>query len=91
MIIIIIFLGFVNKNLNIQFLLKFYRFSKLLYKIGLDLSLIHILCMSEIIFAPIWSLILFDERFTQTAFIGACVMIFALMLNVYMDYKIKTS
>lgn len=51
----------------------------------------NVICMSEIIFAPIWSLILFDERFTQTAFIGACVMIFALMLNVYMDYKIKTS
>lgn len=49
----------------------------------------NVICMSEVIFAPIWSFLLFHEQFTASAFWGACIMIIALLFNVYMDYQYR--
>ena len=43
----------------------------------------NIICMSEVIFAPLWSMIFLGEFFTPVSFVGALMMICALSFNIY--------
>lgn len=49
----------------------------------------NVICMSEIVLAPMWAFIFLKESFTFFSMIGACMMIFALLMNVYMEYQMK--
>lgn len=56
------------------------------------ISLVHplsanILCMLEIIFSPLWALLLFKEKMSFYAIIGAVIMVFGIILNLYMENK----
>lgn len=45
----------------------------------------NVICMSEILFTSLWGILFLHESFTFTAAIGACLMICALLVNVYME------
>ena len=56
------------------------------------ISLVHplsanILCMLEIIFSPLWALLFFKEKMSFYAIIGAVIMVFGIILNLYMENK----
>lgn len=56
------------------------------------ISLVHplsanILCMLEIIFSPLWALLFFKEKMSFYAIIGAIIMVFGIILNLYMENK----
>lgn len=46
----------------------------------------NVICMSEVIIAPIWAFIFLKEVFTPYTFIGALIIVCALILNIYMEY-----
>lgn len=46
----------------------------------------NVICMSEVIIAPIWAFIFLKEVFSPSALVGALIIICALILNVYMEY-----
>lgn len=49
----------------------------------------NVICMSEVIIAPIWAFIFLNEVFTPYTLIGAIIIICSLLLNVYMEYLTK--
>lgn len=49
----------------------------------------NVICMSEVIFAPVWAFIFLNEMFTPFTFLGAVIIILSLLLNVYMEYLEK--
>lgn len=48
----------------------------------------NVICMSEIIFAPIWGIIFLHETINTTSLIGGVLIIFALIYNKYKEYKL---
>lgn len=49
----------------------------------------NVICMSEIVMAPLWAYLLLQEAFTFVSLIGSLIMIAALMYNVVMEYRMK--
>lgn len=50
----------------------------------------NVICMSEIVFAPLWALLLLNEKFTPLSFLGACIIVFSLLLNSYKEIKLNS-
>lgn len=51
----------------------------------------NVICMSEVVFAPLWALILLNERFTPMSLFGACIIVSSLIFNSYMEIKYKNN
>lgn len=47
----------------------------------------NVICMSEIVLAPLWAFILLNEKFTPLSFLGACIIVSSLLLNSYKEMK----
>lgn len=46
----------------------------------------NVICMSEVIIAPVWAFIFLKEVFTPYTLMGAFIIICALILNIYIEY-----
>lgn len=49
----------------------------------------NVICMSEVIFSPLWAFLFLQEFFTPFAFIGSMIIIVSLFINIYFEYKLK--
>lgn len=50
----------------------------------------NIICMMEIVFLPLWALLIFGEKMSVYAVIGAVVMVIGIILNMWMESKQKS-
>lgn len=49
----------------------------------------NVICMSEIVFAPLWAFILLGETFTPASLMGACLIVCSLLFNSYQEMKLR--
>lgn len=47
----------------------------------------NLVCMSEVIMAPLWSYLLFGEVFGRMAFAGAAIIVSVIVVNLWLDMK----
>jgi drug/metabolite transporter (DMT)-like permease len=49
----------------------------------------NVICMSEVIFSPLWAFLFLQEFFTPFALLGSLIIIISLFINMYYEYKLK--
>lgn len=47
----------------------------------------NLVCMSEVVMAPLWSYLLFGETFGRMAFAGAAIIVSVIVVNLWLDMK----
>lgn len=46
----------------------------------------NIICMSEVLFSPLWAFLIFHETIGKMALIGAIIIILGIVFNLYLEY-----